>query len=103
MNYATFVVKIFKIAEKILLEDNILFAEVPVQFYQLPTSNSEKIINLTFWGNLANEIVQYYKANDYIIVEGYISYRKMGNTEKQIEISVFKIYPYLLNIIEQNK
>lgn len=109
MNYCTFIVKILKKPEKSYFDNNIAIAEVPVKFYQSQNSNSYKVLNLTFWGNLANDIVQYYQINDYIIIEGYISFHKnntdlfLNKKDKQIEISVFKIYPYLLNISQVNK
>ena len=45
--------------------------------------------------------MKYYKINDSIVIEGYISVRNNGTTKnKQIEISVFKIYPFLLNDLQ---
>jgi len=109
MNYSTFIVKILKKPEKSYFDNNICMAEVPVKFYQFQNSNSYKVLNLTFWGNLANDIVEYYQVNDYIFIEGYISFHKnnkdlySNKIDKEIEISVFKIYPYLLNISQLNK
>jgi len=46
--------------------------------------------------------MDYYKINDYIIIEGYISLRTSNYDDfssllnKQVEISVFKIYPLFL-------
>ena len=109
MNYCSFIVKILKKPELSFFENNITLSEIPVQFFSVPNFNSEKILNLTFWGNLAKDIVQYYQINDYVIIEGYISYKtidtniEMTMNDKEIEISVFKIYPYLLNIKQENK
>lgn len=104
MNYCTFIVKILKKPEKIYFEDDLCVVELPAKFYQFKKSPFDKYLTLRFWGNLANDIVEYYEVNDYAIIEGYISLGKTKNearlnrTNQQIEISVFKIYPYLLNI-----
>ncbi len=47
-------------------------------------------------------MAKYYQPDDYIIIEGYISIRDINTDRmvnllnKQIEISVFKLYPLLL-------
>jgi hypothetical protein len=52
-------------------------------------------------GNLARDVATYYKINDYILIEGYLSLRdKRGSNliaqpSKQIEITVLKLYPFL--------
>ena len=40
--------------------------------------------------------------NDYIVIEGYISFRTTNQKKnnKQIEISAFKIYPLILKNIQ---
>ena len=104
MNYCTFIVKILNKPEKSYFKEDICLAEVPVKFYQFQNSNSQQQLTLTFWGSLANDVITYYQVNDYVIIEGYIYSKKINNeinlsvTNKEIEISVFKIYPYLLNI-----
>ena len=53
------------------------------------------------WGNLSDNMTKYYQVNDYVIIEGYISRRKSNlknyNIANEIEISVFKIYPFALD------
>jgi single-stranded DNA-binding protein len=54
------------------------------------------------WGNLARDVATYYKINDYILIEGYLSRDKRGSNliaqpSKQIEITVLKLYPFLLS------
>jgi hypothetical protein len=60
---------------------------------QLPQFRNNTIVNLTFWGNLACDVANYYKINDYILIEGYLSVKN----SRKIEIAVFKIYPFLLS------
>jgi len=70
---------------------------------QLPQIRNTQIVNLIFWGTLARDVSTYYKINDYILIEGYLSVRNKSNksvsasTSKNIEISVLKIYPFLLS------
>ena len=45
--------------------------------------------------------MKYYKVNDYVLIEGFISFRKKEfETNQQIEISVSKIYPLSRNKIK---
>jgi len=110
MNYCTFIVKILKKPEKSYFENDVCVSKLPVKFYQFKNlSDQYQCLNLSFWGNLANDIVEYYQVNDYVIIEGYIHLNKKNNKtnlnaiDKLIEISVFKIYPYLLNVNQLNK
>jgi single-stranded DNA-binding protein len=67
---------------------------------QLPQVRNTTIVHLIFWGNLARDVATYYKINDYILIEGYLSLRdKRGSNliaqpSKQIEITVLKLYPF---------
>jgi len=64
---------------------------------QLPqTRKPNKIVDLIFWGKLASDVASYYKINDYIIIEGHLGLPYRLNS-KRIEITVLKIYPFILN------
>ena len=70
---------------------------------EVPQNRKNKLISLMFWGNLGREVYDFYKPNDYILVEGYLSLRsktkeKFENRKpKQVTITVLKVYPILLN------
>ena len=100
MNYSTFIVKIIKKPVQSFFKNNISLTEFVGQFPQVRTKNSINTIRLTVWGNLSYDVMKYYQLNDYVVVEGYLSSRTNSRNNKQIEISVFKIYPFLLNSIE---
>jgi len=108
MNYGSFIVKLIGKPEQSFFEDNISVTEIDAKLSQTRKNNVDIIIKLSVWGNLAYDIVQYYQINDYIIIEGYISLSKSFseidniNNDKQVEISVFKVYPFLLNNIRVN-
>ena len=110
MNYSSFIIKILGKPEQSFFDDNISVTEIIGKFaqFQNSTKNSDTIIHLSIWGNLAYDAIKYYKENDYVIVEGYISLRKPifeelhNMNKKQVEISVFKIYPFSLNNIQRS-
>ena len=104
-NYIGSIVKILENPSKILFKNNIPIIQFRVQ---LPQVKNNRIINLTLLGNLARDVAKYYKINDYIIIEGYLSIRnkRVNNSKiqnsKRVEITVLKVYPFLLNSSNNN-
>ena len=94
------VVKILETPKQQIINNNILVTRFRVQF---PQVRNNYIVHLKFWGNLARDVATYYKTNDYILIEGYIALKdKQTRTSKtqmskKIEITVLKIYPFLLS------
>ena len=99
-NYVSGVVKILETPKQKILNNKIMNVEFRAQ---LPQVRQSRLVKLVVWGKLANDIVNYYRTNDYIVVEGYISLRPKPNTgsvsrpSKKVEITVLKIYPFLLS------
>ena len=93
-------IKIIEKPEQSFFDNDISVTEMIAKFYQF-RDNSYNICKLSIWGNLSYDVMQYYQINDYLIVEGYISRRDESfeeyNITTEIEISVFKIYPFALN------
>jgi len=101
MNYVNFIVKIIEKPEQSFFKDDICITEVLVKVSQNKKTQYEIPFRLSIWGNLGYDVMQYYQINDYIIIEGYLSLREniFDNStlkKKQLEVSVFKIYPFLL-------
>ena len=100
-NYIGSVVKILENPKYKTIENNISITEFRVQ---LPQIRKTRLVKLVFWGNLARDVINCYKVNDYIMIEGYISLRNkaVSNLTKQnlkkVEITVLKVYPFLLNL-----
>jgi hypothetical protein len=102
-NYFSGLVKILENPRKKKFKkvDNVIV--VRAQFPQI--RDSDIILNLVFWGNLGQDVEKYYKINDYIIIEGYVSLRTNELTDcliqtsqiMEIELTVLKIYPFLLS------
>ena len=102
MNYVIFTVKVIRNSGQSFFSDGTSLTELTVQLPQIRKNNSKIILQVSVWGKLSYDVAKYYQPDDYIIIEGYISIRNI-NTErivnlldKQVEISVFKLYPLLL-------
>jgi single-stranded DNA-binding protein len=100
MNRIGAIVKILETPKQKFINSNTLVIKFRVQF---PQVRKIRIVELVFWGNLANSVLNYYQVNDYILIEGYISFRENESSNKnnkpfkKVTISVLKVYPFLLN------
>ena len=98
-NYVGSIVKILENPIQKIFSDTIISTEFRVQLPQI-RNRQNRIVNLVFWGNLAVDVKKYYRINDYIIIEGYLSLReeklkKFTNSNlKKIQIVCFKAYPF---------
>ena len=100
-NHISTIVKILETPVQTFINNNqVSFTQVRVQ---LPQVRNNIIINLVFWGKLSQDVANYYRVNDYIIIEGYLSLRnkKAIQNFKKVEITVLKVYPFLLSSTHQ--
>ena len=105
MNYSNFIVKVLKKPKQRFLKKNILLTELHVQFPSTRKKNKNNMnkMDLLIWGNLGEDIIKYYKINDYILIEGFISLHKRKiNNNQEIKVSVSKIYPLNKNNLQIN-
>jgi len=99
-NFIGGVVKVLEPPKQDVINNNIIVTRFRVQF---PQVRNNSVVHLKFWGNLARDVSNYYQTNDYILIEGYLSLvnsqssNLTNRTPKKIEITVLKIYPFLLN------
>ena len=105
MNYTSFIVKVLKEPEQSFLQNNIVVTKMLVKFVspRMKTLNTKDTFQISIWENLFSETIKYFQPNDYIVIEGYVSLRpnisplnKIFKADRQVEISVFKHYPFLL-------
>jgi single-stranded DNA-binding protein len=102
MNYVIFAVKVIKNSGQSFFGDGTSLTELTVQLPQVRKNNTKVILQVSIWGKLSYDVAKYYQPEDYIIIEGYISIRNINTDrivnllDKQVEISVFKVYPLLL-------
>ena len=97
-NYFSGMVKILENPVQSFINDKTLTTTFRVE---IPQIRKNRIVSLVFWGNLANDVKNYYQVNAYILIEGYLSIEKkqsnlLNKTPKKIIITVLKVYPFLL-------
>ncbi len=98
-NYIGAIVKILETPKQKIIDNNSLVVTFRVQISQV---RQTRIIKLVFWGNLARDVLNHYKINDYILIEGYLALTSNFDSErimkplKNTEITVLKVYPFLL-------
>lgn len=102
MNYVILAVKVIKNSGQSFFSDETSLTELTVQLPQVKKNSSKVILQVSIWGKLSYDVAKYYKPDDYIIIEGYISIRNIDTDRvvnllnKQVEISVLKLYPLFL-------
>ena len=102
MNYVILAVKVIKNSGQSFFADGTSVTELTVLLPQARKNNTKIILQVSIWGKLSYDVAKYYQSEDYIVIEGYISIRNINIhsvvnlLDKQIEISVFKVYPLLL-------
>lgn len=101
-NFIGVIVKILETPKTKIIHKNVLVTTFRVQLPQSATPKNY-VVSLKIWGNLGNDVLEYYSVNDYILVEGYLAIQSKGNKnlkfqqKKKIEITVLKVYPIFLN------
>ena len=95
INYFSGTVKILSNPIQKFIKQKTLRTQVWVELAQF---RKNKIILLTFWGNLGDEIKNFYQINDYIFIEGYTSIKKTKLRLNKIVITGLKVYPLYLDI-----
>ena len=99
-NYISSIVKVIESPSKVFFNNTILVTKFRAQ---LPQTKNSRIVHLIFWGNLADDVSNYYQINDYVMIEGYLSLNTKyflnidKKNSKKFEITVLKIYPFLLS------
>ena len=104
MNYISSIIQILEIPTIESYADNIKMVRFRVQLPHTRNKvQSPIIINSAIWGDLAYDVANYYRVNDYALVEGYLS-TILDNTDNQgsITINITKLYPFLFTL-ESNK
>jgi hypothetical protein len=101
INYFGAIVRVLEIPALELNKNEIPFTRFRVQLSQVRLKQPKSILTVLAYGNLANDIVKYYRINDYVLIEGYLSIKKaLPKTKiikKLVEVKVFKIFPLFLN------
>ena len=99
-NLISGIVKVLETPKQTLINKTIPKIEFRAQ---IPQIKNNRFIDLVFWGNLGEDVMNYYKLNDYIIIEGYLSIKNndysnvVTSKSKRIQITALKVYPFLLS------
>lgn len=96
ITYIEGIIKVLEPPKQKSINNDISFVEFRAQ---LASVRKPQIITVMFWGNLAQDIVSYYKINQYLLIEGYPSFRNSTNlkqTFKRIELTGLRVYPFYL-------
>jgi hypothetical protein len=99
-NYFGGVIKILEPPKQKFLKNNHILVTFRAQ---LPQIRKNRIVRIFVWGRLAKDVLNYYKVNDYILIEGYVSLKAKSSKfstriiSRKVEISVFKVYPFILS------
>jgi single-stranded DNA-binding protein len=94
------IVKILETPKQKFINSKTFFLKFRVQLSKVRKS---KTVRLVIWGNLARSVLNHYKINDYILIEGYVSHQarmysnKTKKPLKKVILTAFKVSPFLLN------
>jgi single-stranded DNA-binding protein len=107
-NLVSGIVRILEPPKEKFINQSISVTAFRVQF---PQVRQNYLVHLKVWGNLARDVANYYKMNDYILIEGYISTREIDSSQldrqsqkrKKVEITILKVYPFLLSYDQYSK
>lgn len=95
MNHAIFVIKVLEKPTHLIYKEYETI-EIKVQFPILRQKNSSSELTLLLWGDYRKDFLRYYKTQDYLIIEGTLTFKGYKNEENEPKIIVKKIYPFLL-------
>jgi len=100
MSYISCIIQILEIPKIQLYDNNIPMITFRTKLPYLRNKvDSVIIVNSVIWGNLAHDLVDYYRVNDYILIEGYtsIALDDVFN-QVRIKLNIIKLYPFSLTI-----
>nr|YP_009182481.1 hypothetical protein MOGBL162 [Costaria costata]ALF63025.1 hypothetical protein MOGBL162 [Costaria costata]QWK43900.1 hypothetical protein [Costaria costata]WAM62544.1 hypothetical protein [Costaria costata] len=92
MNHAIFVVKIIEKPIHLICKEY-QSMEIKVKFPAPRQKDSINKLTLLIWGNYKSDFINYYKAQDYLIIEGILTSQSSVN---EVKVIVKKLYPFLL-------
>ena len=104
MNYISCIIQILEIPKIESYSDNIEMVKFRVLLpYVRNKIQSPIIINSKIWGDLGYDVLNYYRVNDYALIEGYLCSSSDNSQNKEsITINITKLYPFLF-VLESNK
>jgi hypothetical protein len=105
MNYISCIIQILEIPTIESYDNNIEMVKFRIQLpYARTKLQSPIVIDATIWGDLVYDVANYYRVNDYALVEGYLSIpTNKINNQGTITINITKLYPFLFTLESNNE
>lgn len=96
MNYVNCIIQILEIPAIQFCKNNVPTLKFSIRLPPIKNKiPSSTIIEGIVWGNLASDIGNYYRINDYVLAEGYISIIFNTKSNKTLLIfNILKLYPF---------
>ena len=95
MNHGIFVIKVLE-EPKHLVYKEYEAIEIKVQFPVVRQKDSRSELTLLIWDDYRKDFLSYYKVQDYLIVEGTLTFKGYKNIENEAKLIVRRTYPFLL-------
>lgn len=95
MNHGIFVIKVLEKPIHLVYKEYEAI-EIKVQFPVIRQKDSRSELTLIIWGDYRKDFLKYYKVQDYLIVEGTLTFKGDKNVENEAKVIVKRIYPFLL-------
>lgn len=96
MNHGIFIVKIIENPIDLSYNQNPVL-KIQVQFAKIGRKNSKSQINLLLWGGFREDFINYYKIQDYLLIEGIITSKGYNDHQDEVKLIAKRVYPFLLN------
>nr|ULD16265.1 hypothetical protein [Cylindrotheca closterium] len=99
-NYFSGTVKLLGNPIQKLIKQKTLRTRVWVELAQF---RQNRLILVTFWGKLGDEVKNFYQINDYIFIEGYTSIEKTNLKLNKIVLTGLRVYPLFFDLRSAQK
>lgn len=99
MNQINSIIRILEISPPKFYMDKIVMVKFRAQLPFIRSEAKQPIISeFIIWGNLAFDLINYYRVNDYVLIEGFFSKILLSNNKQPIvTITIIKFYPFLFS------
>ena len=99
MSHINSIVQILEISPIKFYNNKIVMIKFRAQLPSVRIKTKKPIIlQFIIWGNLAFDLVNYYRVNDYMLIEGSFSTIFFKDEQPVITINIVKVYPSLFSV-----
>nr|UHY40800.1 Ycf41 [Thalassionema bacillare]UHY41058.1 Ycf41 [Thalassionema bacillare] len=99
MNHINSIVQILEISPLKFYDNKIVIVQFRAQLPSIRVKTKRPIIlKFSIWGNLAFDLINYYRVNDYMLIEGSFASLLFQNEQPIININIIRVYPFLFRL-----